>query len=58
MQKNTISFRQWIDSKRATNSIFGDFVRDAKEDKYFPEISSFSELESYLISKNACLEAL
>ena len=48
-----------VDSRRVTNSILGDFIRDAKEDQNFPpDILSFDNLESYLIKKNACFEAL
>ena len=53
-----MKFRDWVDAKRITSTPLGDFIQDAKDDCNFPNISSFDELESYLMKKGVCDEAL
>ena len=45
---NNFTFREWVDSQHASNTPFGDFIKDAQEDTNFPNISSFEELTSYV----------
>ncbi len=53
---NNITFREWIDSRRASNTPFGDFIKDAQQDTSFPNISSFEELISYVPCDYGLLE--
>lgn len=53
-----MKFKEWIFTRRVTNSARGDFIRDARQDKNFPDLDSAKEYVGYLHSKRACREAV
>lgn len=53
------TFREWIDSRRPSNTPMGDFIKDAQRDTSFPKTFSLEELTSYLSEQTGiCDEAL
>ena len=53
----TLSFRDYIKNRKASDTPAGDFVRDAKEDRKLPNATSWSQLESYLVTRGAIYDA-
>lgn len=43
-----MTFKEYLKTRRITDTIQGDFTRDAQSDPYFPDIRSWPELERYL----------
>jgi uncharacterized protein YozE (UPF0346 family) len=52
------SFKTWIKKFQNDDSPLGDLAQDIRVDKEFPSFCSKNRLMSYLMSKNACDEAL
>jgi hypothetical protein len=50
----------WLERARITDDPAGDLIADMKADRNLPlrNVTSFGALRSYLISKNACHEAI
>ena len=49
----TVTFRDYLMSRRVTDTPAGDFVGDAKSDKKFPDAQTWDEVETYLIMRGA-----
>ena len=49
-----LSFKQYIAAQPVTDSMQGDFLRDAKGDAHFPDAQSWDELERYLKNNRSC----
>ena len=61
MTSRTISFRHWLRTQpvhKLPHGPQGDFVRDARDDRRFPEVQSWPEMKSYLRDQRACSEAV
>jgi hypothetical protein len=53
------SFREFIHTRRVTDTPRGDFIADARCDPRFPDVQRWSELETYLwLQAEACPEAI
>jgi hypothetical protein len=53
-----VNFREYIARRRVTDTMAGDFTRDAKGDDTLPDAQSWDELEQYLWRCSACDEAI
>jgi hypothetical protein len=52
-------FREWVRSRRVTDTPRGDFVEDSRVARDFPDVDSWDEMESYLLfRRRACQEAM
>ena len=48
-----MTFNEYLTTRQPRNNIQGDFVIDARRDRSFPEVSTWSELKSYLWFRSA-----
>lgn len=46
-----MTFKEYLATRRNTNTPQGDFTKDALRDKNLPDVRTWAELESYLRSK-------
>lgn len=53
-----MTFKEYIATRRAGDTLRGDFIRDARSDRQFPEARTWPELEFYLFQRGACGEAI
>lgn len=53
-----LSFRMYIETCQARDNATGDFVRDARRDRTFPDAQTWRELKDYLLCKGACYDAI
>jgi hypothetical protein len=54
----TLSFRDYIQSRRVTDTPAGDFVADAKQDGRLPDAQSWADLQSYMWGRGASSSAV
>ena len=47
----TLTFKKYLASRRMTNRQAGDFTKDARADRDFPDVNSWEELRAYLARK-------
>ena len=47
-------FVDWLEVARTTDDPAGDFVKDARDDGFFPDPHHLLDLVSYLHSRGAC----
>lgn len=52
-----MTFKDFMRNCDAGQDMRGDFLRDARADRQFPEVQTWRELESYLLRCGACEEA-
>ena len=55
------TFTEFLHTRRITDTPRGDFIRDARGDRWWPNPSSWLDLESYLRQSphgHACLDAI
>ncbi len=52
-----LSFRDWIQALKITDTPRGDFIGDVRRDASFPDPASLAELLGYLARRGACDEA-
>ena len=53
-----MTFKDYLNKRRVTSTPNGDFVVDAKRDPMFPDVQSWSQLETYLISRAASVDVV
>lgn len=53
-----LTFREYIFSRRVTDTAVGDLIKDARADRSFPDVQSLDELLAYLRRRHACREAI
>lgn len=46
-----MTFNEYIAKRRITDTPAGDFTKDARSDRNFPEMQTWAELKSYLDQK-------
>ncbi|MEQ9566823.1 MAG: YozE family protein [Pseudomonadales bacterium] len=49
-----MAFKDYLAKRRVGDNIQGDFVKDARADRNFPDAKTWAELKSYLRRRNAC----
>lgn len=52
------TFRTYVHQAYKPDSPEGDFMQDIMRDKQFPNSVSYDRIRTYLISLNACFEAM
>jgi putative DNA primase/helicase len=53
-----ISFKEYLQQRRLTDTPNGTFVEDAQHDRMLPDVRTWEQLESYLRGRGACDGAL
>ena len=54
----THAVREYVNFAPITDDPEGDFIGDARRDRGFPDVRSWSELKGYLRTRGACREAI
>jgi YozE SAM-like fold len=54
----SLSFTEYLKSRRVTDTPAGDFIIDAKSDPTMPDATSWKQLEFYLTTKGAIPDAV
>jgi hypothetical protein len=52
------TFKEFMATKRVTDTPRGDFIKDSRDDPRMPAAQSWQELEGYLWTRGACVEAV
>lgn len=52
------TFPEYLRNRCPKDTPFGDFLRDAQTDRNFPAAQSWDDVQAYLTTRNACLEAI
>lgn len=53
-----MTFKEYLMTRRITDTPNGDFVGDAKRDRQFPDARSWDQVESYLVNRGAPYAAI
>ena len=53
-----MSFKEYVVKRRVTNTPAGDFVADAKKAGGLENVNTLQELDTYLIMRGACGDAI
>ena len=53
-----LTFREYLESCHVTDNLRGDFIADAKLDKRMPDARTWGDLETHMVCRGACREAL
>ena len=53
-----MSFKTYVLARRRTDNPLGDFIADVKSDPAFPDPRSWNDLQTYLVGRGACQEAI
>lgn len=53
-----MTFKEWLATRRITDSARGDFISDVLKDDRFPDGGYAEGIECYLIRHHACPEAI
>jgi uncharacterized protein YozE (UPF0346 family) len=53
-----MTFKEYLVTRQVNNNIQGDFVNDAKSDSKFPDVTTWPELNRYLLQRNAYFVAI
>lgn len=48
-----VTFKEYIATRRGSGDTQGDFVKDAKSDSKFPDVTTWTELNCYFLHRNA-----